>query len=77
MIDVKDFGLNKICPVCGEEIRIIDVHTNSLDGVYRINGRCIYCDSLFEVSQTGYKDEDIKSKWNKIFKKGEGVSYDG
>ena len=68
MIDTKDFNLNKICPVCGEEIRMIDIHINSLDGLYRIEGRCVYCNSRFEVSQAGDKDEDIKAKWNRVVK---------
>ena len=69
MMDIKDFDLNAICPVCGKEIRIIDVHINSLNGVTRINGRCVYCNSCFEVNRTYDLDEDIKSKWNRIIKK--------
>jgi len=66
MIDIKDLNLNKICPVCGEEIRMIDIHINSLDGVQRIVGHCVNCGSRFEVSQTDNIDEDIKTRWNRV-----------
>lgn len=67
MIDIKSLGLNTICPVCGEEIRMIDIHINSYDGVQRINGRCIPCGTCFEVNKVDDLDEDIDNKWNRIF----------
>ena len=68
MIDFKDLGLNNVCPVCGKKIDIIDSHINSFYGVVRIKGRCTYCNSYFEVSESNDPDLDAKTKWNKIFK---------
>jgi C4-type Zn-finger protein len=72
MTDIKNFGLNTICPVCGEEMKMIDIHINSLDGVQRITGRCVDCGSYFEV--VNVDGMEIENKWNRIFEKEEGVN---